>query len=147
MIIKEILFNEYGFSDSKIKDLNKSNTFKVDDQGPHDIGDVFCQIFVDVIDATSFRLKLSNNAPINRKITRFINNNNGCINKNNLYSNLELTININSIDIIYDLSILINDAIKSKYTNSNWRWICPRTGNSLKKLYEILKKNVRLIII
>lgn len=71
--LKRILLDAYdGFADKRIKNLDKSSTFIVDDCNDSDIGanrkllSYFCMIFADVKSNEKITVRLSGNVPVGK---------------------------------------------------------------------------------
>ena len=68
--LKKILFDAYnGFADKRVRDLDKGNLFIIDDRSERDEdarGQLllrFCQIFAEVIDRDTVRIKMRGDVP------------------------------------------------------------------------------------
>lgn len=141
--LKKHLFNNYGgFSDKRIKDLKKSSRFKIDDFGQQDTSERFCHIFVDVIDnTTNFVLCLANNAPISPEIEELISSNGGELTqaiRNHIY--IQLTPRDHEFVKLFASEIRKLVSPDREYEDSNWKWLCPRTAESLRRFAKVLER-------
>lgn len=137
LLLKHFLYDKYeGFGDKRIKDISRDYPFKVDDQTDKDNHDLFCGIFVSVKEKDRFELSLTNNAPINTDIENLIKTKAGKAIKTKRASYIEVDLSVEDIKFIKSLSQLIADIVSSgkRYTNRNWKWLCPRTSASLDRL-------------
>ena len=139
--LKKYLFEHYdGFADKRVKDLSKDYPFKIDDQSSSDVHEQFCGIFVRVIDNDKIELSLSNNAPISNKIKKMLKTRKGEYRTIAHKSHLKVELSVNDTKFIEELSQGIKELVApgKKYKNPNWKWLCPRTSKSLKRLSTVL---------
>ena len=139
---KKYLFNRYGgFGDKRVKDINKDYPFKIDDQTDGDNHDRFCGIFVRVIDDANFELDLTNNAPTSPKIKELVESKRGEVQAESDYGSINVTLTLDDHIFIERLSNEIDRLIAPgrKYTDPNWKWLCPRTAESLRQFAGVLK--------
>ena len=139
---KKYLFDAYGgFGDKRVKDITKDYSFKIDDQDTNDKHECFCCIFVRVIEGSKFELHLSNNAPFNSKIKSMIKAKGGKVQEGD-FNSMEVDLTSKDYNFISKLSVEIKELVArgKKYDNPNWKWLCPRTANSLNHFSGILKK-------
>lgn len=142
-IIKERLFNEYGgFSDKRIKSLDKGHIFIVDDRTDGDVGadgqlySYFCLIFADVKSGEEVEVSLSKNLPIGKDVKNWIKNND-CEFIDDPYRSLVFTVSKENLHILNELSNSISNIVKPgapRYKVSNYKYVCPRTADSLQRL-------------
>jgi len=139
---KKYLFDAYGgFGDKRVKDITKDHPFKIDDQDTDDTHEHFCGIFVRVIEGAKFDLHLSNNAPLNSKIKNMVKAKVGKVQEGK-YNSIEVNLTSKDYDFVSKLADEIEGLVAhgKKYNNRNWKWLCPRTANSLRQFSEVLKK-------
>jgi hypothetical protein len=138
---KKYLFDAYGgFGDKRVKDITKDYSFKLDDQDSSDNHALFCGIFAKVIEGDVFELSLSNNAPINSKIKSIVKSKKGDIQEGQ-FSSIRITLTSKDYNFVSELANAIGELVAKgkKYSNPNWKWLCPRTAKSLKRFSEVLK--------
>jgi len=139
--LKRFLFSNYGgFADKRVKDITKDYSFKIDDQSEDDIHERFCGISVRVTQDNRFILSLSNNAPINRNIKRLVESKGGEVRTINGYSHIEVGLSVTDVAFIRELSSMIKDLVAPgrRYKDQNWKWLCPRTAESLDNFANVL---------
>ncbi len=139
---KKYLFDAYGgFGDKRVKDITKDYSFKIDDQDTDDKHEYFCGIFVKVIEGSKFELHLTNNAPFNSKIKSMVKAKGGKVQERD-YKSIEVNLTSKDYDFVSKLAVEIQGLVArgKKYNNPNWKWLCPRTANSLSHFSGILKK-------
>lgn len=137
---KKYLFEKYdGFRDKRVKDIAKDYSFKIDDQAPEDNKELFCGIFVRVVKGTTFELHLTNNAPLNSIVKKLIESKGGEVNES-VQSSIKVELSCKDYEFILKLSNEIKGLVApdKQYSNPNWKWLCPRTANSLTRFAEIL---------
>ena len=146
--LKKRLFSSYnGFSDKRIKNLEKGNTFIVDDRKESDkdarneLYLHFCMVYVRVMDRESVEVELRGNVPISDNITKWANINGASISAGIQPS---LKFNVTPRDVIRlnelaDLLLSIVQRGAPRYKVPSYKYVCPRTAKSLKKLETILK--------
>lgn len=146
--LKEILFQNYGgFSDKRIKDLKKSSRFIVDDRTEQDYGAnkklyfVFCSIFVEVLSDDEVQVRLIGNVPISSEIEEWTEINEAVLQKD-LEARLLFKIKKGNEGRLYDLAEKIMGIVAPgapRYNVPSYKYICPRTGRSLKRLAKVLE--------
>lgn len=141
--LKQFLFNQYGsFADKRIKNIDKSDRFRIDDGDGDDKEYLFCLISVEVKEGNTFDLVLANHPPSNREIERFITAKGGTVTKEADNIMFKVRLRITDAQYIDRLSGLINGLVgpNKRYKNPNWKWLCPRTSASLSKFANILRQ-------
>lgn len=143
--IKERLFSEYnGFSDKRIKNLDKGKRFVVDDRSPQDFGveglySYFCKIFADVLTEDKVQVTLSGNIPTSQSINewalRYEARKTEGIN-----SHLSFIVEQGNEAVLNELAECIEAIVApgKRYDTPNYKYVCPRTANSLRRLSNIL---------
>ncbi|MBN4078691.1 hypothetical protein JYT96_01655 [Gammaproteobacteria bacterium AH-315-C21] len=147
-IIKEKLFDEYGgFSDKRIKSLDKGHIFIVDDRSDGDVGadkqlySYFCLIFADVKSEEEIEVSLRKNVPIGKSVSNWIENND-CVYSEVPDKSLVFNVNKENVNILNELASSISEIVKPgapRYTTANYQYVCPRTAGSLERLSDILQ--------
>lgn len=145
--ITAALFQEYdGFSDSRIKKLESGDTFCVDDRDSSDqnaqkkLFHWFCSIFATV--GNSVEVMLTGGVPVNSKIEDWAIQNKFSLSKPDVIGQRTLKIDVNesSYGKLFELADLIDDITKSgaRYDTPAFKYVCPRTANSLRRLATVL---------
>lgn len=144
------MYSEYGgFADKRIKNLQKSSTFIVDDRSPRDIGadkrlfSYFCMIFTDVISEIQVKVRLIGNVPISPNVTLWIKSKKTEFEGDIGNGTLSFVIDKGNEGILMELANSINAIIAPeahRYEIPSYKYVCPRTVKSLRRLAIILSK-------
>lgn len=128
--LKRHLYDIYGgFTDKRIKNLDNGSRFTVDDRGRGDYDARkelfywFCKIFVEVINNDSIEVLLQCQTDIT--LTAGIPD--------------KISITRETVDELENAAIKIGNIIKKKYKVPSYKYVCPRTAASLRKLKDNLK--------
>lgn len=145
--LKGYLFKEYGgFADKRIKKLEKSDLFIVDDRDPqHDVGadkrlyPWFCLMFAKVNTGQSVALKMWGGVPTSAAITKWIDAGNG--KWTDAPPGIEVPVERGRESRLRDLAKLMQDIVKpgARYPEKSYKYVCPRTAKSLRRLADALK--------
>lgn len=148
--LKRTLYDAYGgFSDKRIKRLERSQTFIIDDRGPGDYGankylfSYFCMVFADVLAGDKVRVAVRGNVP-RATSTEAWARKHGVRFKKGAQASLMFDVGPTDFDKLEELA----DAMKSivapgapRYAVSSYKYVCPRTAQSLKELHALLSKH------
>jgi hypothetical protein len=147
--LKKYLFGCYGgFSDKRIKDLNKSEIFIVDDRSESDIDargnlySYFCMIFASVKSDQLVEVDLLGNVPMNKRVKNWIERMDAEYTEG-IQPSLKFTVGPGKENILNDLADRIESIVRSgapRYSVPSYKYVCPRTAQSLRRLAEILRK-------
>lgn len=141
--LKQALLNEYGsFSDRRIKNLEKGSEFDVDDRSAGGLGSGgipygwFCTISADVVDAHTVRVSLGNSIHKGRSVTAWAAKNGIALSDRSL----QFDVTPDNIDLLTGLADAFLDIIKPgvRYNDAPYKYACPRTASSLKRLASVL---------
>jgi hypothetical protein len=147
--LKEILFSEYdGFADKRYKNLDKHSKFIVDDRTQSDCGadggllSYFCMIFADVVSENKVKVSLIDNVPLGSDVERWIKTHSAELRSSGYGADmLSFTVDEGNEAILMELSEAI-DAIVARgaprYEVPSYKYVCPRTANSLRRLAKTL---------
>lgn len=144
MQLKRRLYDEYGgFADKRIKKLEKGSQFIVDDRTDSDIGadkkllSYFCSMFLAVEGDNAVSLRLHNNVPIGLSVEKWATKN-----------DLELSDRVLTLKITpenYGVLLSLAEAIEAitapgapRYSVPSYKYVCPRTAASLRRLHRVL---------
>ena len=144
--LKELLFKEYGgFSDKRIKSLRRGNSFIIDDRLESDIGadrqplSYFCMMFAEVVSGQSLKVTLQGNIPMGPKVRAWIRQHAEKFN-DDVQGGLEFTIEKGQQPRLSSLATAFRDIVApgKRYSVSNYKYVCPRTADSLERLKKVL---------
>jgi hypothetical protein len=148
-MLKSILFSEYnGFADKRIKNLAKGSRFIIDDRSTGDFGadrgllSYFCSIFADVISQTEVKVNLYGNVPFSSEVEHWVKKYNADYNKG-VKSFLSCPVHKGREAILLELANAIASIVAPgapKYDVPSYKYVCPRTANSLKRFVNVLLK-------
>jgi hypothetical protein len=142
--LKKVLFDTYdGFADKRIKNLENSDAFIVDDRGEGDYdarGALFlwfCQIGLIVKDRDSVVLTLRGGIPDSARVAKWLMDMGA---QNTAYAT-QITINRGHESALLDLASAIRaiTARGARYNVKAYKHVCPRPTQSLAKLANVLR--------
>ena len=141
--IREIFFDEYdGFADKRLKNLTLNRPFIVDDRGHGDFdakGQLFlwfCSLFIEVETTDKLILTIRGDMPMGPEVTKWLKDNN--FHQEN--AGIEITLTPKNIDTLIDLIKAIETIIQRRYFVKSYKYVVPRTAESLSRLYKVLKR-------
>ncbi|CAH8182200.1 hypothetical protein [Vibrio aestuarianus] len=147
--LKKAFFEEYdGFSDKRIRDLSKGSIFIVDDRTTGDVGankkllSNFCSIFATVKSATEVEVRLSGNVPTGTSVEEWLSKNGHHLETQNT-TRLTFSVTPNNFNKIQYLASSIREIVRRgapRYDEPSYKYICPRTADSLERLDSLLCK-------
>jgi len=147
-ILRKILYDAYdGFADKRIKDLDKGSTFIVDDRDDSDIGangkllSYFCMMFVEVMSNESVTVTLYGNIPVGKNVELWLAQNDCKIETPDQQSRLSIDIEQGNQSILDELAKAIDSIVAPgapRYTVKSYKYVCPRTTKSLRRLKDTL---------
>lgn len=110
-------------------------TAKIDDENSTDRG--LCQIHVRTTGPSTFELKLTG-SPMSSDVREFIASHGGEIAES--INEIKLPLSVKQIAVIRKLARVIRSTVGRgrRYLDPNWKWICPRTADSLGRLADEL---------
>ncbi|BBL74208.1 hypothetical protein [Methylomagnum ishizawai] len=140
--LKKALFDAYGgFGDKRIKNLDKGSTFVVDDRSSGDYGADknlflwFCSIFVEVISDAEVKVSLCGGVPISPSVETWAKAN-GAKLETSPGGQLVFHIKKGEQPALLSLADAIQGIVApgNKYPVAAYKYVCPRTANSLSRL-------------
>ena len=146
MSLKQHLFNTYnGFTDKRIKSLDRSDVFTADDRGKGSDFDAkrqlfywFCQIYVRVIDDYSVAVELIDRGgvPSNPEVSNLLASWNAEMEE----TRVRFVVDENSTARLEAIATGLKDIVSpGKRYSTNWyKYVCPRTAESLLRLKAAL---------
>lgn len=109
--------------------------FRVDDQGSQDRHYLFCQIELSLRQDGLLGLDLSH-APVDQAVRQLVESAGGQIQTGAIGTSLTIILKPSQSAFIRKLAKAIRRLVGrgQTYLDRNWRWICPRTADSLERL-------------
>lgn len=143
--LKGLLFDAYGgFADKRYKKLENEAPFIVDDRGRGDYdarGQLFlwfCQMFALVDDADLVRLTLSGGVPQSDAVSRWYAEHGAEERTSSINYTVEIDITPDNLDDLPDLADGFAAIIKRRYDVPAYKYVVPRTRESLMRLHGVL---------
>ena len=143
--LKTHLFGKYGsFADKRIKKIDKGRSFIGDSRDSGGIASDgslygwFCGILVNIDSDDEARVTLSGNIPKSTAVSPIMTELGGAIGA----PRVELRIRRESLPLLRNLAAEI-DAIVApgkRYATPSYKYMCPRTGSSLRELATYLEE-------
>lgn len=142
--LKMALFAAFnGFANKQYKNIDKWSLFIVDDRtdGDHDAAGKlflwFCQIFVDVKDGDHIEVSLRGGIPQSASVAAWLKRQKA----NDQFGGTSFLIRKGEEDKLLELATLIGAIVKpgASYRVKAYKYVCPRTVQSLRKLHVVLK--------
>jgi hypothetical protein len=149
--LKKAFFSEYGgFADKRIKNLDKGSTFIIDDRSSRDIGadrrlySYFCAMFADVSSDTQVHIRLVGNVPLDSAVRRWMEKYEVII-EEGINKVLSFSVSKGEEDKLRKLADAIASIVAPgvRYSVSNYKYVCPRTAKSLRRLADTLAQASR----
>jgi hypothetical protein len=138
--LQDYLVEQYlAPEDQNIFTICPGEPIKVDDQSDKDVDHLFCKMSVTISKyvVNQFELKLSN-APFTEDIRDEINEGDAEItyNENKLTADIRITASTRDVTYIRNLAKVFRKTTGrgANYLDANWKWVCPRTADSLDRL-------------
>jgi hypothetical protein len=148
-VLKEVLFKEYrGFSDRRIKRLEKGRRFTVDDRSAEDCGadgllSYFCAIFADVVSSTELKVTLHGNVPDSPSVQAWVQQHGARVQQGTWGRSLDVTIAHGQQASLRSLAEAIRSIVARgapRYSVPSYKYVCPRTARSLERLADTLDR-------
>tara|TARA_A100000171_G_scaffold53042_1_gene75757 strand:+ start:10758 stop:11252 length:495 start_codon:yes stop_codon:yes gene_type:complete len=148
--LKQHLFDAYGgFSDKRIKNLDKGKLFIVDDRRESGDNDArgalfywFCQMFAEVESANEVQLIMRGGIPHSSAIQAWVEDGNAQFDES--IGQLTITVQLGrDEEKLHQLSKLVHDIVKPGapwYSEKSYKYVCPRVAGSLTKLARVLEE-------
>lgn len=150
--LKRALLEEYGhFADRRIKNLDKSNSFIIDDRdkGRSFASDGtpygwFCEMFLDVISRNAVRITIRGNLPIGPDVTAWLDRNGVKAEKpfNHLPPTRSFVITPADIDELLALADALKMLVERRIVREKSDWyVAPRVAACLCRIRDALKQH------
>lgn len=149
--LKQVLFNEYGgFADKKKNRLEGVRMFIIDNRSERDFGakgklySYFCMIFAEVLSTDQVKVSLSGNVPLSTGVKMWINDNDAEFTEGRYQNShsLSFIVEKGNEQILGTLASAIQSIVapRKRYEPANYKYVCPRTAISLRRLMSVLKR-------
>lgn len=144
--LKKTLYDAFGgFADKRIKNLDRGDTFIIDDRSSTDIGadkqlySYFCLMFATVLDETHLQVMLRGNIPRNEEVDAWLKANNAEI-METPQTSATFIVESGSQSNLLGLADAIASIVApgKRYPIANYKYVCPRTPGSLERLKSAL---------
>ncbi len=145
--LRQHLYECYGgFSDRRVKDLSKSDTFIADDRSDRDrnargeLYGYFCMIFVRVKGDGMVEVDLRGNVPMSDGVREWVRDV-GASYATELQPSLQFSVTRDEMPQLEQLAERVEAIVAPgapRYNVPNYKYVCPRTGASLRRLAHIL---------
>jgi hypothetical protein len=146
--LKQHLFDEYsGFADKRIKNLDKADTFIVDDRGDTDnasdgsLYSYFCMIFAKVVSPDTVEVQLIGNIPMGPAVSAWIDQHRPEL-RDGMQASMSFRTSIGEEGKLDDLGAAIRSIVRPggpRYKVASYKYVCPRTADSLDRLARTLR--------
>lgn len=140
--LRDALLDAYGgFADRRFKDRDLDLAIRVDHRGPHDVYPYFCSISVTVPDRDGEVLHLTlQHCPAGPEVQELVDELGGTVHPADFGATITLTLKLSQVPAIRRLAKAIRAVVGRgrSYDDANFRWICPRTADSLVALAKHL---------
>lgn len=145
--LKQHLFEAYGgFTDKRIKKIEKGNQFIIDDRDQHRDFDAdknlyywFCLIFAKVISTSEVEVVMRGGVPMNGQIEAWIADGNAHIEEAPF--RLIVPIKIGEEEQLRKLATIVELIIcpnGPRYHEPSYKYVCPRVASSLRQFADVL---------
>ena len=147
--LKQVLLETYGsFADERIKKIESGRTFIADDRSPGDYGadkdllSYFCMVFVTVLNEELVKIGLYRNVPVSEDVKRWVSKVGGDFNPGTgMNQSLESEVKRGQQERLLELAQSLDAIVvpgAPRYTVPSYKYVCPRTGNALRRLNRAL---------
>ena len=149
--LKAHLFRAYGgFSDKRIKKLEKSNVYAVDDRCDTDFGadgdflSYFCPMWARVVGPDALEVQLTRNVPMSSAIREWIEAAGARFDAGDGYdASLVVRLRLGEEHRLDELAERIEAIVRRgapRYSVRSYKYVCPRTAGSLRRLAKVLRE-------
>lgn len=145
--LKGLLVDAYGgFADKRYKKVENDATFIVDDRGRGDYDARgllflwFCQMFAFVDEADSVQLRLINGVPQSDAVSQWYAEHGADEQTSSSLYTVEIDVTPDNIDDLPDLASRFAAIIKRRYDERAYKYVVPRTCDSLMRFHGVLSK-------
>lgn len=120
-------------------------TIRVDDQHDGDEPSLFCSLSVTEVVGDEFKL-VCDHLPVSPEVEDLVANKAGILNRTATGAFSEVRLTVRDSPYLRQLAKAIRRLVGrgQRYSDANWKWICPRTAASLERLADTLLELRRL---
>jgi hypothetical protein len=145
-ILKKLLFDKYdGFADKRVKKLSKASVFVVDDRSPNDESSSgklylsFCMIFANVRSNNDVQVSLCGNVPGGEQVEEWLAEH-GLSVTEGIQKRLAFTVTPGEEEMLSTLADAIESIVApgNRYPVKSYKYACPKTAGSLRRLKYVL---------
>ena len=147
--LKAHVFKAYGgFGDKRIKNLDKSNVFIIDDRKDTDVASdrslysYFCMVFARVVGPASVEVDLRGNVPMNAAIRAWIEADQSLY-QESYPAHLAIELPLGEEARLEALAELMEAIVRPgapRYSVASYKYVCPRTAGSLRRFAKVLRE-------
>ena len=145
-MLKALLLLVYGgTAANETKDKHRKTIIKVDDRNRNDVYTGFCHIHAIFSGSEDkFTLQLIN-APLNQEVQELVQQYGGQFVSPGQGEGIQFSLRARDHQMVVNLARVIHRVIRrgQQYSDRNWRWICPRTADSLERLAIQMQTSAR----
>jgi hypothetical protein len=141
--LKQIFFDEYeGFADKRIKNIESSSVFTIDDRGPKDTNaknqlfSWFCQMSADIVDQDTVKIILRGGVPTSADVVKWLKAHGATSEP----SRVEFLVKRGDQAEVASLAAAIWAITDGRYKEKSYKYVCPRVGESLDRLRAVLDR-------
>lgn len=141
--LKQALFDAYGgFADKRIKNLERGDTFIVDDRGRNDYGadkslfGWFVQVFLQVIDADTVKLSFRGELPSSKATEDWFGGHGAEVTNFGREVLVECGGQADLTALANAIAAIV--APGTRYPVRAWKYVAPRTAGTLRKVSRVL---------
>ena len=140
--LKRALLSEYGnFSDKRIKNIDKSNLFIIDDRefgGYGSGGELFgwfCTIFAEVIDAKTVNVRFGKSIPKGRSVDSWVQRHQA-----DTSQGISFSVGKSDLEKLPELAAAFLEIVRPgvRYPIAAYKYVCPRVADALNRLHKVL---------
>ena len=146
--LKKVLFDAYdGFSDKRIKNLEKGDTFIVDDRSDDDFDAKgrlylwFCQVLVTVLNEGEIKITFRGQLPMSEAVQDWLDWHLAIEEETKPHSwhvNLQRGEQFTLRDLASEIISIVNSG--ERYDEKAYKFVCPRLENTLLNLLSVLDR-------
>jgi hypothetical protein len=145
--LKRRLFDHFCFADRRVKNFDRGRTFLVDDRGPDDHNAYghrylsLCMVFAQVNSPDVVEVQLLGNVPVSFDIESWASSVGASLTIGK-QSSLVFTVAPNRLQLLDQLANLLEEIVHydaPRYPVPSWKYACPRTAESLRRLKRVLQ--------
>jgi len=141
--LAEFLRRSYPYANETAEAATGPIVFKIDGQDSQDRSPDFCRIYADVERGTATQLKLRlERVPVTGDIRELVAGQGGEVSGEFPDTSIELPLAVKEVTFLRSFAKAFRRIVGrgGRYENPNWKWVCPRTADSLDRFaYQLMK--------